>query len=168
MEILENFGINPLLVLAEIVNFLIVLYILKRFLYKPVFNMLKKREEAIKEGIEKAEEGKKALEKAETEEKKIIKKASETANEVIKDAREQASAIVKDAHEKAKNETTRMIAEAKVQIEIERKEAETKILKDVTRLSVEVLRKSLSKILSDKEQDEVVKRAITVLQKQSN
>jgi F-type H+-transporting ATPase subunit b len=168
MDILEKFGINPYLTAAEIVNFLIVLYILKRFLYKPVFNILKKREDAIKEGIEKAEEGKKALENASAEEKKIIKKASETAAEMVKNAREQASEIVKAAQEKAKNESARTIADAKVQIEIERKEAETKILKDVTRLSVEVLRKSLSKILSEKEQDEVVKRAITVLQKQSN
>jgi F-type H+-transporting ATPase subunit b len=168
MDILEKFGINPISVAAEIVNFLLVLYILKRFLYKPVFNVLKKRQDAIKEGLEKAEEGKKSLETAQVEEKKIIKSANETASQIVKDAREQAATIVKDAQEKAKNESIRTIADAKVQIEIERKEAESKILKDVTRLSVEVLRKSLSKILSDKEQDEVVKRAITTLQKQSN
>lgn len=168
MEIFEKFGLNPMLVAAEIVNFLIILYVLKRFLYKPVFNILKKRQDAIKEGLEKAEEGKKALEHAEAEEKKVLKKANETASQIVKDAREQAATIIKEAQDKAKNETSRMIADAKVQIEIERKQTESKILKDVSRLSVELLRKSLSKILTDKEQDEVVKRAITVLQKQSN
>lgn len=166
MEIFKEFGIDPLLVGAEIVNFLIIFYILKRFLYKPVFNILKKREETIKEGLTKAEEGKKALADAEVQEKKILKKASETAADIVKDAKEQGATIVKEAHEKAKEESARMIKDAKVRIEIERKEAETKILKDVTGLSVELLRKSLSKILTDKEQDEVVKRAIVALQKQ--
>jgi F-type H+-transporting ATPase subunit b len=168
MDILEKFGISPYLTGAEIVNFLIILYILKRFLYKPLFNILKKREDSIKEGIEKAEEGKQALEKAELEEKKIIKKASENATSIVKDAREQAATIVKDAQDKAKKEAAKIIEDAKGRVEIERKEVETKLVKDVTRLSVELLRKSLSKILTDKEQDEVVKRAITVLQKQSN
>lgn len=168
MEILNDFGVNPLLVLAEIVNFLIILYILKRFLYRPVFNILKKREDTIKDGLAKADDGRKALERAEAEEKKIIKKANETASQIIKDARDEASSIVKNAQEKAKDEATRMIADAKVQIEIEKKETETKILKDVSGLSVELLRKSLSKILSDKEQNEIVKRAITALQKQTN
>lgn len=165
---MDKFGLDPLLVAAEIVNFLIVLYILKRFLYKPVFSMLKKREDAVKDGLAKAEEGKKALEKAEAEEKKILKKASETASQIIKDAKEQSAQIVKDAQEKSKSEAKKIIADAKAQIEIERKDTEAKLLKDVTGLSVELLRKSLSKILTDKEQDEVVKRAITVLQKQSN
>lgn len=168
MEIFEIFGIDGLVVLAQIVNFIIILYILKRFAYKPLFNVIKKREDLIKETVEKADEQRKALEKAEAEEKKILKKANETAAQIVKDAKEEAAAIVKTAQEKTKNETTKMIADAKTQIEIERKEAEAKLLKDVTGLSVELLRKSLSKILTDKEQDEVVKRAITVLQKQSN
>lgn len=168
MEIFEIFGLDPYIVTAQVVNFLIILYILKRFLYKPLFNVIKKREELVKDTVEKAEEQKKVLEKTQAEEKKILKKANETSTQIVKDAKEQAATIVKDAQEKAKNETTKMIAEAKAQIEIERKQAESKILKDVTGLSVEVLRKSLSKILTGKEQDEVVKRAITVLQKESN
>jgi F-type H+-transporting ATPase subunit b len=168
MDILDKFGISFISVAAEIVNFLIIFYVLKRFAYKPIFNILKKRQDSIKEGLEKAEEGKKALENAQAEEKKIIKSANESASQIIKDAREQAATIVKDAQDKAKNESARTIIDAKAQIEIERKEAEAKILKDVTRLSVEVLRKSLSKILTDKDQDEVVKRAITSLQKESN
>jgi F-type H+-transporting ATPase subunit b len=168
MEIFEIFGIDGLVVLAQVVNFIVILYILKRFAYKPLFNVIKKREDLVKETVEKAEEQRKALEKTEIEEKKILKKASETASQIVKDAKEEAASIIAMGQEKTKNETTKMVAEAKAQIEIERKEVETKLLKDVTGLSVEVLRKSLSKILTDKEQDEVVKRAITVLQKQSN
>ena len=55
MEILENFGVNPVLLAAQIVNFIIVLFILKKFLYKPILDLLKKRQFTIKEGLKQAE-----------------------------------------------------------------------------------------------------------------
>ena len=55
MNIFQNFGVNPILLLAQIVNFLIILYVLKRFMYKPVLNILKNREDEIKKGIEDAQ-----------------------------------------------------------------------------------------------------------------
>ena len=61
MEIINNFGLDPLLLGAQIVNFLIIFFILKRFAYKPVLDILKKREDSIKEGLRQAEEGKKIL-----------------------------------------------------------------------------------------------------------
>jgi F-type H+-transporting ATPase subunit b len=56
MEILKTFGFDPILLGAQIINFLIIFYLLKRFLYKPVLGMLKTREDKIKEGIKQAEE----------------------------------------------------------------------------------------------------------------
>lgn len=168
MELFEIFGLDLYIVLAQIVNFVIILYILKRFLYKPLFNIIRKREALIKESVDKADEQRRALENAQAEEKKILKKASETASQIVKDAKDEADSIVRKAQDKAKDEAARIIADAKSQIEIERKETESKLLKDVTRLSVELLRKSLSKILSDKDQDEVVKRAISAIQKEKN
>ena len=63
MELIKNFGLDPVYLAAQIVNFLIILYFLRRFLYKPVFKMLKKRENEIKEGLEKTEESKRLMEK---------------------------------------------------------------------------------------------------------
>ena len=75
MEIVKEFGLNPYLLAAQIVNFLIILYILKKLLYKSVLDMLKKRSDSIKEGIKQAEEGRLTLEKALEEEKKILSDA---------------------------------------------------------------------------------------------
>ncbi|MBU2632677.1 F0F1 ATP synthase subunit B, partial [Patescibacteria group bacterium] len=49
MEIVKQFGLDPVLLVAQIVNFLILLFILKKLLYKPVLELLKKREDTIKE-----------------------------------------------------------------------------------------------------------------------
>src|SRR5438477_11743203 len=90
MEILKNFGVNGYLLGAQIINFLIVFYILKRLLYKPVLSMLKKREDEVKEGLRLSEEGRKTFEEAQTKEKEILKKAEGQADKIVADARSKA------------------------------------------------------------------------------
>lgn len=168
MNIVSEFGLNVPLLIAQIINFLIVFYIMKRYLYRPTLNVLKKRKEAIKDGLKKAEEGKKALEDAKAEEKKMIKEAQTTANQIIKDAREEAVALVKKAEEDTKKQTAHMLAEARVQIEQQTAHAQTQLNKHVTMLSIELLKKSLANVFTEKEQSELVEKAMKELQKRPN
>ena len=168
MDILKTFGINPYLTIAQIVNFLILLYILKRYLYPPLFKVFKKREELVKESIEKAEENQKILEKTQEEEKEILKKAKATADEIIKDARERSEEIIKQSEETTKQQTDKMIKDAKSQIELETSEAQKELNKYVMKLSLELLQKTLSGVFTEKEQSEIVAKAIKVMQKQPN
>ena len=90
MEILENFGVNPILLAAQIVNFLIIFFVLKKFLYKPILELLKKRQIMIKEGISQAEESRIKLEKVIIEEKNILRQAQLAAKKVIEDAKQES------------------------------------------------------------------------------
>lgn len=165
MEIFGTFGIEPSLILAQIVNFLVILYILKRFLYKPLFTILKKREDLVKESVQKADESNKALENAQEEERKIIAKAQETAKQIISEAKEQANDIVKRAEDNAKNQSDKMINDAKVQINLETQKAESELNKYVSQLSLEMLKKSLENVFTEKEQKEIVAKATKEMQK---
>ena len=168
MEIFKNFGIEWSLLAAQIINFLIIFYIFKRYLYKPLFNLLKKRENSIKEGLEKAEEGKKALDQALIKEKKIIKDAQDTARNIIQDAKEHAQALAKDIEEKTKQQSDRMIEDAKIQISLETKSAERELNKYVSRLSIDLLKKALPDVFTDKEQSNIVARAVKDLREKHN
>ena len=168
MDILKTFGINPYLTIAQIVNFLIILYILKRYLYPPLFKVFKKREELVKESIEKAEENQKILEKTQELEKEIIKKAKITADELIKDARDRSEEIIKQAEENTKLQTDKMLKDAKAQIELETNEAQKELNRYVMKLSLELLQKTLSGFFSEKEQSEIVAKAMKEMQKQPN
>ena len=168
MDVLHNFGVEWQLLLAQIINFLIIFYLLKRFLYKPIFTLLKKREDTIKEGMEKAEEGKKALVDAQKKEKKLIKEAQDTAKKIIQDAREQGKTVAKEIEEKAKKQANRMLEEAQTQIEQETKLAEQKLNKHISQIAVDILKKSLDDVFSTKEQTEIVSKAAKDLQKQTN
>jgi len=160
MEIIENFGINPLLLIAQIVNFLIIFFILKKFLFKPVLEILKKREKTIKEGLRDAEEGQKTLEEAKEKEKSILKNAQISAEKIIEDARLQGLEISKEAQDKARKETEDILRNARLQIEQEYKEAEKKLALKVSQTAVEFLEKSLGSLFGDKKQKELMQIAI--------
>lgn len=168
MDILKTFGLNWQLLLAQIINFLIILYVLKRYLYPPLFKVFKKREELVKESIQKAEENEKLLEKARIQEKEVIKKAKVTADELIKESREQATDIVKKAEGDAKQKADKMLRDAKEQIALETAEAQKKLNEYVMKLSIEILEKSLSNVLTEKEQSDIVAKAMKEIQKLPN
>lgn len=167
MEIAKNFGVEPVLLAAQIVNFLILLGILRKFFYKPLLRLLKNRENTIKEGLQKAEEARALLEKTKEEEKTILKKARENASIFIKEAREQSQELEKEAVEKAKVSTQRMIADAREQIQRETIIAKDALAQYVSKTAVSLLEKSLSEILSEKEKREISLRAIKRLQRKS-
>ncbi|MEK7571590.1 MAG: F0F1 ATP synthase subunit B [Patescibacteria group bacterium] len=168
MEIFENFGIDIYLVAAQIVNFLVILYILRRFLYKPLFKIFKQREALAESSIKNAQETKKILEKTQTEEKEILKKAQVAANQLLKDAKDQAAELIEKTEVAAKKRTDKMIQEARLQIAQETKEAEVRLSKHVAQLSVAMLKQSLTTIFSEKEQESIVQRAVKNIEKQSN
>jgi len=168
MDILKTFGLNPYLLLGQIINFLIILYVLKRYLYPPLFKVFKKREELVKDSIKKAEENEKILEKTKNLEKEVIQKAKVTADEIIKEAREQASDIIKKAEDDTKQKTDKMLKDAQSQIALETSEAQKQLNKYVIDLSLDLLKKTLANVFDDKEQSEIVQKAMKEMQKQAN
>ncbi len=163
MEILKNFGIDPLLLGAQIINFLVVLFLLKKFLYKPVFRLLQKRQEEIKEGIRKSEEAEKRLERVIAQEKNILKNANTSAKEIIDEATSQSIEISKQIQDSAKKQADRIIEQAKFQIEREAKETEKRLVENVSSLSVKFLEKALEKMFTKQQQEEVIKTALKKL-----
>src|SRR3990167_6456660 len=165
MEIINNFGLDPLLLGAQIVNFLIIFFILKRFAYKPVLGILKKREDSIKDGLKQAEEGKKILNEALEKEKKILQDAQRRAEKIIEDAKNQSIEIGKKAAENTKKQIESTMTTAREQMLQEAKEAEKNIAIKVSELAVEFLRKSMQDVFGDKEQEELTKAALRKMRK---
>ena len=165
MNILKDFGVSPILLTAQIVNFLIILFVLKRFMYKPVLNMLKKREDEIKKGLKNSEEAQKKLEDASEKETLILQKAHEKAEKIVNDAKLEAVEAKNKIEENAKKESERMINEAHLAIEQETKEAEERLTKKIGGIAVTLLEASLKGIFGEKEQKTILKKATAHLEK---
>ncbi|MDO8621293.1 MAG: F0F1 ATP synthase subunit B [Candidatus Levybacteria bacterium] len=160
MEIIKNFGLDPVFLAAQVINFLIILYVLKRFLYKPILELLKKREDAIKEGVRKNEEVRILLEKASSEEKAVLKRAEAYAKKIIDDAKSHATETAKEIEEISKKQTEKIFADASLQIKKEAIETEKRLTLTVSKVAIEFLKKSLEQLFSEKEQKEILKKAL--------
>jgi len=116
MEILQLFGVDWKLMLAQIVNFAIVAFILWRFAIKPLMFSMEKRNKEIEQGLKDAEESTKKLVESDREIRKNLQASQAKATEIImqakKDAEDEKHAIV----EKTKQEVKHLIAKAKEQI----------------------------------------------------
>jgi F-type H+-transporting ATPase subunit b len=165
MEILKNFGVDPFLLGAQILNFLIIFYLLKRFLYKPVLGMLKKREDKIKEGIKQAEEARITLEKTLEQEKKIFAKAHEEAKALVLDAKTQATEASKDIEENTKKQVEKILLDSKTQIEQDTKRMEQELSEKISVLAKDMLEKSLKGVFGEKEQKQILEKAIKNIKK---
>lgn len=165
MEIIKNFGLNPVLLGAQIVNFLIIFFILKKFLYKPVLELLKKRQTTIKEGIQQAEEARVRLEKVVIDEKNILKQAQLQSKKLIDDAKKESQEIAKQMNDNAKKQTEKLLNDARDQIARESSETEKRLAVNVSKLAASFLEKALSEFFSGKEQKEVLSNALKKIRK---
>ncbi len=165
MEVLGKFGINPILLAAQIVNFLIILFVVKKFALKPILTILKNREKTIKEGLEQAEEARKLLQETTDKEREILRKAQLEAKALLEEAKKHRDDVLKNAEMQTKEQTEKMLKEAKEQISLETKAAEKRLAGHISQLAIEILEKSSQELFTGKEQTLVVDRALSTLKK---
>ncbi len=111
---MDALGIEWTLLLAQIVNFMILIVLLRMFLYKPVLNMLNARKERIAQSMKDAERVSAAAREAEQEKAKVLEQARREAQEIRAQATRDAEKIAQDVRSRADQEATdiRMKAQA--------------------------------------------------------
>lgn len=160
MEILSEFGFDPKLSIAQIVNFLILAYLFKRFLYKPLLGAVKKREEEIKRGLASAEKAEKALISAEGRKDEIVNRAAKEAEAIINESRKSAQQEGERILLETKLESERLIKNAKEQANLEKEAIEKQISSIAIEASQKILNTVISELFSDKEKDDILKRSL--------
>src|SRR5579884_4206682 len=156
MDIFSQFGIQPVLLLAQAVNFIILLYILKRFLYQPVLKMLEERKNRIAQSLKDADEIEKQLAKTEEDRQKTLEKALDEGKEIINEAKESAQQIIADAHKKAQEDIADLVGKAQQSMEQEREKMHQEIREELSDMVVASLKAVTGKILTKKDQEELV------------
>ena len=159
MEILNNFGVQPILFVAQIINFLIIFWLLKKFMFKPVQTLLEKRKSTIEEGLNAAEENKRLVEETEKREKEVLRKAQSEARKLVEDAKTQYDTIIKKSKDDAKEEVETMLKDAKEQIAQEAKLTEKRLVTHVNALAAEMLKASVQDLFTDREQEAIIQTA---------
>lgn len=160
MELLNKFGFNPPLFIAQIINFLILAFLFKLLLYKPILKMIKDRQNTIGKGLTDAENARVALEKAQTEKDKILSIASKEAQAILNDTKKAAIQTREEILEQTRMNAQKIIDQARLsaQAEMEKMRGEARNLS--LEMSRHILDTITSKLFTKDEKDKIIKRGL--------
>jgi F-type H+-transporting ATPase subunit b len=157
---LEGLGINLQMLIAQIINFLILLGLLYLAAYKPILKMFDERSNKIKESMEQTEIIKIQAANAEEEAKKRIEAASKEGQEVLAKAVKTGEEIKKKAEQDARPEAEALITKARLEIEREREEVIDDLRKEMTDLTILAAEKVIEHSLDKEAHKELIEKVL--------
>ena len=149
--------------------FAVVFFVLAKYGFPAIINMVDERKKYIDDSLKKAHVASERLENIKQESEAILQDAREKQAQILREAAESRDAIVEQAQVKAREEGARLLDDARVAIEQEKKAAIADIRKQVATLSVEVAEKILRKNLSgDQAQMDLIERMLDDVSSNNN
>jgi len=148
-KLLEEFSIG--LFFWHSLIFLSLIFLLKKFAWKPILDTINEREEGIKDALKSAEKAKEEMANLKADNEKILNEAKLQRESLLKEAREIKSKIIADAENEATEKANKLIESAKNAIQTEKSAAMKELKNTVVDLSLEIAEKLLSKELDNKE-----------------
>ena len=141
--------------------FLVVFFVVAKYGFPAIINMVEERKKFIDESLAKAKEASEKLSNIKAEVESLLQDARQKQAQILKEAAETRNAIVEQAQQKAREESNRLIAEAKAEIESQKQAAINEIRSQMAELSVKVAEKIIRKELSsDARQMETIDRLL--------
>lgn len=137
------------LIIWQLIVFLIVLFILRTFVWRPILSALKTREFQIEDSLRAAEHAKEEMKQIQADNEYLLQEARIERDAILKEAREEAGHIVERAKAETSDITSKMIQDAREAIDVEKKAALTEVRELVASLSLEIAEKILRENLSD-------------------
>ena len=163
MNFLSDFGVQPLLLAAQVVNFLILLFILKKFLYKPILKVLETRKNRIALSLKQAEEIEKKLQATKEEADRIIARTLEEARKILDESNKTGAQILEDTNKAAAEILKKTSDEALNLIKIEKVKLQQEIRGNLADLVALAFEKVTGKMISTKEQKQLIEKTIKEL-----
>ncbi len=146
MEALANLGVDWKLFLAQVVNFVVLLFILRRYAYRPMLEFLEKRSSRIEQGLKDAEAAQAKLREMEEKEKEVLSAARHEAKGILTAAEETAKKHGETIVAKTEAEVKRMLAEAEKKIAEEKE----KLLAEAKQEIAETVMLAVEKVVREK------------------
>ena len=149
------------LIFWTLVTFLLLVYLLSKFAWKPILKMVNDREASIEDALKAAERARDEMKSLQADNEAVLKEAREERERILKEAREMKNKIVSDAKDIAVTEGEKAIASAKSAIAAEKASAIAELKNQAAILSIEIAEKVLGKELSvENKQAEMISKMI--------
>ena len=152
---------NPGLILWTAITFLILLYILRKYAWKPILKAVTDRENSIESALLKADAVREEMARLTNENEALLKQARAERDAILAEATKVKNQIIYDAKDAAQKEGARQIEIARIEINNQKAIAMADVKNQVASLSLEIAEKVLRKQFEDsKKQDELVKELL--------
>jgi F-type H+-transporting ATPase subunit b len=156
---LINPGIG--LVFWMLVTFVILIFLLKKYAWKPILNAVNKREEDIISALTTAEKAKREMESLKVDNEKLLAEARAERDAIMREARDIRKQILDDAKDKAQVQTDKMYLSAKEAIDRQKEAVLFDMKKQISLLALEISEKVIKQELSNKDsQQQLVQRML--------
>lgn len=143
-------------ILWTILNFTILLILLRAFAWKPILKALETRESTINDALDRADRAKADAERILLENKAALAKVEEESQRVLRESREYAERVQGEASAKAQEESRRLLDQARLEIERSKQQALTELRSEVATLAVGAAEKILNESLDENRQKKLV------------
>lgn len=156
----QALGIDGKILIAQLINFVILLLILRHFVYKPLLSLLEKRRQTIEDSQSKAEEIQKQYAEFQVEHEKRIEKAKADANDIVEKAKTASETMRQETLATAQVEAENLITRAKEEIEREKERLMQELKGEIGSLVVAATSKIIGTEINSKKQSELIEEAI--------
>ncbi len=144
---------------AQVVNFFLLLFILKRFLYKPILKVLEERKKKIEESLKNAEEIEKRLLETEEEKEKVLAKAANEAQKLLDETKKELEEMREEMKQNAKLQVEEIIRKGEEAARAEAGRMEQQIMSKMADIVAAGMEKVAGKVLK-KDQKEIIEKEI--------
>lgn len=135
-----------------LVSFSLVLFILSKYAWKPIMKGIHQREDTIEKALEAANDAKKEMLTLKAGNEQLLRDAKDERDALMRDARKLKEAILEEAREKANEEASRIIENARENIQFEKMAAINELKNQIATISIEIAEKLIGKELENIDQ----------------
>jgi F-type H+-transporting ATPase subunit b len=158
MNILETLGIDGWDFLLHTINFIVLIFLLNRFLYRPIVGMLDERSRRIEESLAAAERARAEVAQADREREELLVSARREIQEMMATAQQVADRVQSEARTTAQQEAQRIVETARQEAEAERAQAMAELRREVASLAVMAAERVISRSLDDQAHRQLVEQ----------
>jgi F-type H+-transporting ATPase subunit b len=154
---LDSLGINLGAVIWHLLNFLLLIWILQRFLYRPVMKMLDDRSNRIRESLAQAEAVREETAQLESQARTILDEARRQGQDILALANQNSERLVAEARQAAQQEAERLVERARSEMARERDQAFQELREQVADLAVQAASRVINRSLDDQAHHQLVR-----------
>lgn len=153
-------GLNVQSFLFQLITFVLVLLLLRKYVYGKLVDTLEARRLAVIESLDSAKKAAQELEKTNEKTAEILQNAQKEAAEIVTLARTEAAGVVEEAENKAKKRAEHLIEQAESRLQQDITKARTELRKEMMNLVADATEKVLAEKIDDKTDKKLIERAV--------